>query len=76
MKSLFNFYLDDDQKQKATAKLAKLCGDQPKGLLASFLRIQIKLFNATPEDKVDPRLIEAIAAEYEFTQKCNKRSNL
>ena len=31
MKSLFNFYLDDDQKQKATAKLAKLCGDQTKG---------------------------------------------
>lgn len=76
MKSLFNFYLDDEQKRLATAKLARLCGDQPKGLLASFLRIQLKVFNATPDDKVDPRLIDAIAAEYEFSQKCNKRSNL
>ena len=76
MKSLFNFYLDDEQKQKATAKLVKLCGDQPKGLLASFLRVQVKLFNATPEEKIDSRLIEAIAAEYEFSQTCNKRSNL
>ena len=76
MKSLFNFYLDDEQKQKATAKLVKLCGDQPKGLLASFLRVQVKLFNATPEEKIDPRLIEAIAAEYEFSAKLNKRSRL
>lgn len=75
-KSLFNFYLDDEDKAKAQAKLARLCGDQPKGQLAAFLRIQIKLFNATPDDKINKDLIDCIAAEYEFSQKCNKRSRL
>lgn len=75
-KSLFNFYLDDEDKEQAMSKLARLCGDQPKGQLAAFLRIQIKLFNATPDEKVNKLLIDAIAAEYEFTTKCNKRSRL
>lgn len=75
-KSLFNFYLDDDDKQKAIDKLVRLSGDRPKGQLAALLRILVKVFIATPDDKTDPLLIEAIAAEYEYSAKMNKRSNL
>lgn len=75
-KSLFNFYLDDGDKNEAINKLIRLTGDRPKGQLAALLRVLIKQFIKTPDDKVNPLLIEAIAAEYEFSQKCNKRSRL
>lgn len=75
-KSLFNFYLDDDIKQEAVDKLIRLTGDQPKGQLAALIRILLKQFVATPDDKVNKLLIEAIAAEYEYSQKLNKRSRL
>lgn len=75
-KNLFNFYLDDDVKNKAIAKLVRLRGDKPKGQLASLIRVLIKQFVATPDDKVNPLLIEAIAAEYEYSSKLNKRSRL
>lgn len=75
-KSLFNFYLDYEEKEAAMEKLTRLTGDRPKGQLAAFLRVQVKLFLATPDDKVNPLLIDAIAAEYEFSQKLNKRSKL
>lgn len=75
-KSLFNFYLDDIDKQKAIDKLVRLSGDRPKGQLAALLRVLLKVFIATPDDKTDQLLIEAIAAEYEYSTKMNKRSNL
>ena len=75
-KNLFNFYLDDDVKQQATLKLVRLSGDKPKGQLAALLRVLLRQFIATPDDKVNPLLIEAIAAEYEYSQSLNKRSNL
>lgn len=76
MKSLFNFYLDNEDKRKAQEKLTRLTTDQPKGQLAALLRVLIKQFIATPDEKVNPLLIDAIAAEYEYSQKCNKRSRL
>lgn len=76
MKSLFNFYLDDGDKKQAIDKLSRICGEQSKGQLASFLRVQIKKFILTPDEKVDKNLAEAIAAEYQLSQKCNKRSRL
>lgn len=75
-KTLFNFYLDDDDKQKAQEKLIRLSGDRPKGQLAALIRVLLKQFIATPDDKVNPLLIEAVAAEYEYSAKLNKRSNL
>lgn len=75
-KNLFNFYLDNEVKNKAVEKLVRLSGDKPKGQLAALIRVLLKQFVATPDDKVNPLLIEAIAAEYEFSAKLNKRSRL
>ena len=75
-KNLFNFYLDDDVKNQAIQKLIRLSGDKPKGQLAALLRVLLRQFIATPDDKVNPLLIEAIAAEYQYSQSLNKRSNL
>lgn len=74
--NLFNFYVDDDDKAKAIAKLDRLCGNSTKGKLAAFLRIQIKKFNATPDDKITKELLEAIDAEYVMCKNKNKRSSL
>lgn len=76
MKSLFNFYLEDEDKKKATEKLKRLNGEYSKGQLASLLRILIKLFINTPDNEVDVDLLEAIAAEYEYTKSLNRRSKL
>lgn len=75
-KSLFNFYLDDEDKEKAIAKLLRLRGEESKGQLAALLRVLIKQFNATPDEKVNPLLIEAIGAEYTYSVTLNKRSRL
>ena len=75
-KSLFNFYLDDHDKQEVTEKLIRLSGDRPKGQVAALIRVLLKQFIATPDDKVNPLLIKAIAAEYEYSAKLNKRSRL
>lgn len=75
-KNLFNFYLDDDVKNQAIQKLIRLSGDKPKGQLAALLRVLLRQFIATPDNKVNPLLIEAIVAEYEYSQSLNKRSNL
>lgn len=74
--NLFNFYVDDDDKAKAIAKLDRLCGNSTKGKLAAFLRIQIKKFNATPDDKITRELLEAVDAEYVMCKNRNKRSSL
>lgn len=76
MKSLFNFYLEDADKQAAIDKLNRLTGESSKGKLAALVRILIKLFVNTPDDKVDKDLLEAIVAEYEYSKTLNKRSNM
>lgn len=73
-KKLFNFYLDDDIKNEANEKLVRLTGEKPKGQLASLIRVLLKQFVSTPDNKINPLLIEAIEAEYEYTSKMNKRS--
>ena len=75
-KTLFNFYLDDDVKEKTQAKLSRLVGDQPKGQVAALIRDLLRQFVATPDEKVNPLLLQAIAAEYEYSTKLNKRSRL
>lgn len=75
-KTLFNFYLDDDVKQAAVEKLVRLSGDKPKGQLAALIRVLLRQFIATPDEKVNKLLIEAVAAEYEYSAKLNKRSRL
>ena len=74
--NLFNFYLDDEDKAKAVDKLDRLCGNSTKGKLAAFLRIQIKKFNATPDDKITKELLEAVDAEYVMCKNRNKRSSM
>lgn len=75
-KTLFNFYLDDDIKIKAQSKISRMIGDQPKGQLAALIRVLLRQFVATPDEKTNPLLMQAIAAEYEYSAKKNKRSNL
>ena len=76
MKSLFNFYLDSEDKEQATEKLERLVGKKNKGMLASFIRTQIKMFISTPDEKISKTLLEYIDNEYEVTQRLNKRSRL
>lgn len=73
-KKLYNFYIDDDLKNAAETKIVSLTGDQPKGQLAALIRVLLKQFVMTKD--VNPLLVEAIAAEYEYSQKLNKRSRL
>lgn len=75
-KSLFNFYLDDALKEEVQAKITRLAGDQPKGQVAALIRVLLRQFVATPDERTNPLLIEAIAAEYEYSTKLNKRSRL
>lgn len=75
-KTLFNFYIEPELKEKAQAKITRMIGDQPKGQLAALIRVLLRQFVATPDDKTNPLLMEAIAAEYEYTAKKNKRSRL
>ena len=76
MKQLFNFYLEDNDKIKATEKLNRLLGEQAKGQLASLLRVMLKQFLYTPDDKVSKDLLAAISAEYTYSTIKNKRSKL
>lgn len=75
-KTLYNFYLDPKLKNEATEKLERLCGEKSKGQLAALLRVLIKQFVATPDDKVSDLLVDAIDAEYEYSAKLNKRSKM
>lgn len=74
MKRLFNFYLEDDVREQAYDKLERLIGEKPKGTLAALIRVLLKQFMATPDEKINPLLINAIEAEYEYSAKLNKRS--
>lgn len=73
---LFNFYIDIDLKAEVEQKIIRLNGERNKGQLSSLIRILLKQFVMTPDDKVNPLLIEALDAEYTYTQKKNKRSKL
>ena len=75
-KMLYNFYLDENDKKQMYEKLDRLCGRQEKGQFASFLRVVIKQFLATPDDKVNPLLLKAIETEYTYSQTLNKRSKM
>lgn len=75
-KTLFNFYLDDELKQEVQDKLIRLRKEQPKGQVAALIRVLLRQFAATPDEKINPLLVEAIGAEYEYSQKLNKRSRL
>lgn len=76
MKILSNFYIEEKEKKAAEEKLERLCGRQTKGQFSSFLRVMVKQFLATPDEKVNPLLIEAIEAEYVYSQTLNKRSKM
>lgn len=75
MKSLFNFYLDDDDKKKASEKLERIFGQQCKGLLAAYYRVMTEQLINTPDDKLQV-LMEHVAEDYVYNTKRNKRSKL
>lgn len=76
MKVLTNFYIEEDDKQKCIDKLNRLKGVENKGQFSALLRVFVKQFIATPDDKVNPLLLEAIDAEYVYSQTLNKRSKM
>lgn len=73
-KSLYNFYLEEELKRDVQSKITRMIGDQPKGQIAALIRVLLRQFAATPDDKTNPLLMQAIAAEYEYSTKKNKRS--
>lgn len=75
-KTLFNFYLEPELKRQAIEKLERLNGEKSKGQLAALLRVYIRQFVSTPDEKVNHLLLDAIEAEYEFSLVKNKRSRL
>lgn len=76
MKSLFNFYLDDNVKIEVQEKLERLNGEKQKGQMAALIRVLLMQFISTPDEKVNELLLQAIDAEYETSAKLNKRSRL
>ena len=70
----FNFYIDPSMKKELQDKLEELIGEKPKGTIAALIRVQLKQFLATPNEKINPLLLQAIDAEYEYSAKLNKRS--
>ena len=76
MKILTNFYIEESDKQECINKLNRLKGVENKGQFASLLRVLIKQFISTPDDKVNPVLLEALEAEYTYSQTLNKRSKM
>ena len=76
MKTLFNFYIDEDVKLQATNKITRLKGSENKGQLASLIRVLLKQFVLTPDEQINKNLIRAIELEYQLTTKGNKRSKM
>lgn len=74
--SLFNFYIANELKDDTQTKLAELLGEQSKGQMAALIRVLLKQFVATPNNKINPVLISAIDAEYTYSKIKNKRSKL
>lgn len=75
MKRLFNFYLDDDVKNKLNEKLLELYGETTKGQLASLIRVLLIDFLNTPNENLGS-LKGRINSEYQYTLTKNKRSDL
>ena len=75
-KSLFTFYLDYNVKEECVNKLERVCKKKKKGQLSALIRVLLNQFICTPDNQVNTLLIEAIDAEYEYSQKKNKRSRL
>ena len=76
MKSLFNFYLDDDIKKAVNIKITSLCGIQQKGQLASLIRVLLKDFLECEDTERLMLLAGKTTEEYCLTTYCNKRSKL
>ena len=76
MKILKNFYIEESELRQAEEKLNRLCGQKTKGQFSALLRVLIKQFTSTPDDKVNPLLIQAIDSEYVYSQTLNKRSKM
>lgn len=74
MKSLFNFYLDDNIKTKAIEKLNNSLGEENKGMLSAYLRVVISDF--VKEPNISKELADKIKQEYSYSTKKNKRSKL
>lgn len=73
---LFNFYLDDEVKEKAIKKIESLCGEQNKGQLASLLRVLLKDFIENENQAQLINVAVRVEKEYTYTAKKNKRSRL
>lgn len=63
-KSLFNFYLDDDMKRDAVQKLNRLYPDEPKGLLASYLRMCVETLVEMNDDEIPADMIAGIKTQF------------
>ncbi len=74
--SLFNFYITDELKDDIQDKLAELLGEKSKGQMAALIRVLLKQFAATPNNKINPLVVAAIDAEYTYSKIKNKRSAL
>ena len=75
MKNLFNFYLDDDIKKKATEKIERLVGEKSKGQLASLIRVLLKRFLYSDDEQLKD-VIADLESEYTYSTTKNKRSKL
>lgn len=75
-KRLFNFYVEDGIKDAVNKKLERLNGKQNKGQMAALIRVLLKQFIATPDEKVNDLLLAAIEAEYVYSTTLNKRSKM
>lgn len=76
MKSLFNFYLDDNIKQEVQEKLERINGQKNKGQLAALIRVLLKRFLTTSDNETNMQLLQEIDEEYETSTKLNKRSRM
>lgn len=73
---LTNFYIDEKLQQEVNDKITRLKGEENKGQFSALIRVLLKQFVATPDEKVSKLLIDAVDAEYTVSAKRNKRSRL
>lgn len=73
---LVNFYVEETLQKQVTDKVVRLKGEENKGQFSALIRVLLKQFAATPDEKVNKLLIDAIDAEYTVSAKRNKRSKL
>ena len=64
-KKLFNLYLDERTKESVQVKLDRLLGYSPKGMLASLIRAQLRMFcEMTDEEIENSGLLEMVNNEF------------